>query len=297
MPSYTHQIEVDGQYKPEANRYHLYLNKGCPFAHRTHIALYLKGLEDAIDVSYTEPGMGPNGWIFSNAEQQTAGSTVDKVNGFVGAREIYLKNDPAYEGKYTVPVLWDTKTSTIVNNESAEILRIFNNQLNNLAKHPEVDLYPESLKSKIDELFTIYNASIIMGVYGPGYATTQADYETKTDKFFAALDDLEKHLGTTRYVAGSQLTELDIKLFVTLIRFEPAYYGAYKLNLKTIHDYPVISNYLKDLYQKPQFNKTVDFDHIKKIYYLSPNAPSPKIVPRGPNVDWLKTQHNRANLD
>ncbi|GAM19061.1 hypothetical protein SAMD00019534_022360, partial [Acytostelium subglobosum LB1] len=291
--SLTQNITADGIYKPEANRYHLYINKGCPFAHRALIALYIKGLEHAIHVSFTHPAMTTNGWVF---DANYPGSTADQAQGFPGVRELYLTTDPTYQGKYTVPVLWDTQTKTIVNNESAQILRIFNSELNNLAKHPEIDLYPEAQRKDIDAFFEWANPAIISGVYGPGYAKSQEDYDAKFDKFYQSLDELNNRLAAHRYAVGSTLTEMDVKLFVTLIRFEPAYSLAYKLNLKSIREYPNIREYIKDLYQIPDIKRSVEFDHIKKIYFVSPTTPEPIIVPRGPALQWLDEPSTRAKM-
>eukprot|EP01133_Synstelium_polycarpum_P002523 gene2523-2884_t len=289
QPSLTSNIG-EGVYTADANRYHLYVGLGCPFAHRAHMSLNLKGLDHVIGLSITDPQMSDNGWLFSD---KVEGATIDHCNGFPGAKELYMTHDPSYTGRYTVPVLWDTKTKTIVNNESAQILRIFNSQFNNIAKYPETDLYPAHLHQAIADMDDFIRPTINFGVYSIGSAKTQEEYETASSKFFAALDKVDDILSKSRYLVGDTITEADIKLFATIIRFDVAYYGIYKANYKMVKDYPHLGEYVKELYQNPMIRPTVNFDHIKKIYYLHPTAPTPKIVPVGPPTSHLEIPHIR----
>eukprot|EP01132_Coremiostelium_polycephalum_P004901 gene4901-6112_t len=287
--SISRQISKEGPYQPEKGRYHLYVGLGCPFAHRALIALYLKGLEDVIDISIVHYEMKGGFWVFNGLDD----TTLDKVNGFSNMQQVYLKSHPDYAGKCTVPALWDKKTSTIVNNESAELMRIFNTEFNEFAKYPEVDLYPESLRSEIDPLIEKLSSDFIFKVYT---GSTQEKYEEAYKTIFKTLDYLEERLKGSRYLIGNKITEADIKLFVGLIRFDPVFHSFYKFNLKYIRDYPVLSDYLRDLYQTQGIKESVSIPHIKGIYYKKTDNPEPRIIPLGPDLSYLDIPTTRTNF-
>ena len=277
-------ITADGSsgFKAEAGRYHLYVCLACPWAHRTLIMRSLKGLEAAIGLSIVAPFLGENGWEFSDAP----GTIRDSVNQAQYLREIYLKADPNYTGRVTVPVLWDKQTKTIVNNESREIIRMFDMEFANLSRS-DVDLYPVALRVEIDAAIDKIDASVNRGVYYCGFAPTQAAYEIVVTELFENLDHWELVLDSQRYLCGDQITEADICMFVTLLRFDLVYHGLFKCNLRRIIDYPNLWNYLKDLYQHPDFQKTCNLDHIKQGYYISMTQINPaRIVPKGPIVSF-----------
>lgn len=262
-------------FKAEKGRYHLYVSLACPWAHRTLIFRALKGLEDYIDVTVVEPLMLENGWEVS-----------DPLYGFNYMYELYLKADANYEGRVTVPVLWDKQTETIVSNESAEIIRMLNVAFNDLAGD-EQDFYPELLRDKIDELNDRVYETINNGVYRAGFATTQAAYETAYHKLFESLDWVETILSEQRYLAGDAITEADWRLFTTLIRFDAVYHGHFKTNRQHLADYPAISGYLRELYQVPGVAGTVNFAHIKNHYYGSHKTINPTgVVPLGPELNF-----------
>ncbi len=268
-----------GGFKAEAGRYHLYAALICPWACRTLAARKLKRLENVIGVSIVEPRLGEQGWRFGDYP----GAGPDHVNGATYLHELYTRADPFFTGRATVPVLWDRETGTIVNNESADILRMFNGGFGALADD-SVDLYPEGLRAEIDGWNTRLYPSLNNGVYRAGFATTQAAYEEAYAQVFAMLDELEAHLTGREWLAGARVTEGDIRLFVTLIRFDAAYYGLFKCNRKRIADYPALSAYLKRMLAIPEIAATVNIDHIKRGYYsvaaLNPNG----IVPLGPEL-------------
>lgn len=271
-------VKADGStpHAPEAGRYHLYVSLACPWAHRTLIFRRLKGLEEAISVSVVEPLMLENGW------ELAAGA--DPVNGARFLHEVYTKVAPGMTGRVTVPVLWDKALGTIVSNESAEIIRMFNAEFAGLASGP--DFYPEDLRAEIDALNGHIYDTVNNGVYRAGFATTQAAYEDAFDALFAALDGLDDLLGRRRYLTGDRVTEADWRLFTTLVRFDAVYHGHFKCNRRRIADYPNLSGYLRDLYQVPGVAGTVDFDHIKTHYYGSHRTINPTgIVPKGPDLD------------
>jgi putative glutathione S-transferase len=286
-------IRADGStaYKPEAGRYHLYVSLACPWAHRTLIVRKLKRLQDAISLSIVDPYMGQDGWTFSEA----AGAIPDNVNGAHSLREIYLLADPKYTGCVTVPVLWDRMTRTIVNNESAQIIRMLNAEFPALAD-ASIDLCPEDLREEIDSLNAYVYANINNGVYRCGFATTQTAYEEAFRDLFDALDTVDERLASRRYLLGNRLTEADIRLFTTLVRFDAVYVGHFKCNLRRIADYPNLSGYLRDLYQVPGVSETVNFEHIKRHYYQSHSSINPtRVVPLGPALD-LSTPHGREEI-
>ncbi|WP_173931961.1 glutathione S-transferase family protein [Chelativorans sp. Marseille-P2723] len=275
----------------EPGRYHLYVSFACPWAHRTLIFRKLKKLEEIISVSVVHHFMGDNGWTFLKED----GATGDDLYGSDYLHQIYTKADPYYSGRVTVPVLWDRKTETIVSNESAEIIRMFNSAFDEWAD-PSIDLYPESLRSEIDEINERVYANVNNGVYRAGFATTQEAYEEAFRQLFETLDGLEERLGRQRYLAGEQMTEADWRLFTTLVRFDPVYVGHFKCNLRRIADYPNLSNYLRELYQVPGIAETVNMHHIKAHYYASHATINPtRIVPVGPELNY-NAPHDRERL-
>ena len=273
----------EGGFQAEAGRYHLYVAYICPWASRTLIARTLKKLGDAISVSVVEPALSDQGWRFGDYP----GADRDTVNGATYLHELYTRADPAISGRATVPVLWDRKRGTIVNNESAEIVRMFNSGFGDLAD-TTVDLYPAELREEIDALNARIYPALNNGVYRAGFATTQHAYEEAFADVFSMLDELEARLGDGRkFLSGDRFTEADIRLFVTLVRFDPAYHGLFKCNLRRLADYPGLSAYTARVLAVPGVRETVDIDHIKRGYYsikaLNPNG----IVPLGPDLARL----------
>ncbi|OCJ11410.1 glutathione-dependent reductase [Rhizobium sp. AC27/96] len=280
-----------GGFKAEAGRYHLYVSLACPWAHRTLIFRKLKKLEDLISVSIVDPLMLENGWEFKGKD----GGTIDPLFGAKALWEIYVKADPHYSGRVTVPVLWDKQAGTIVNNESAEIIRMFNSAFDELTGSKD-DFYPENLRADIDALNTLVYDTVNNGVYKAGFATTQDAYEENARRIFETLDTLEKRLSTKRYLFGEHLTEADWRLFTTLVRFDAVYVGHFKCNIRRIADYPNLSAYLRDLYQVAGVAETVNLVHIKHHYYRSHKTINPTgIVPIGPELD-LDRPHGREQL-
>jgi putative glutathione S-transferase len=281
----------EGGFKAEAGRYHLYVSLACPWAHRTLIVRKLKGLESLIDVSVVSWLMRENGWTF---DKQT-GSTGDALDGHTFMYQRYLADTPDYTGRVTVPVLWDKKLQRIVSNESSEIIRMFNSAFDELTGN-RLDLYPEALRPEINRLNDRIYPAVNNGVYRAGFATSQGAYEEAFDEVFAELDTLEKLLGEKRYLSGEYLTEADVRLFTTLIRFDAVYHGHFKCNLRRIADYPNLSNWLREMYQLPGVASTVDFVHIKHHYYASHATINPTgVVPKGPEQDFSGA-HDRARL-
>jgi putative glutathione S-transferase len=281
----------EGGFAAEADRYHLYVSLACPWAHRTLIMRRLKGLEALITVSVVSPHMGSEGWTFERRE----GSTGDAVNGTSRLAEVYLRADPRYTGRVTVPVLWDKKRGTIVNNESAEIVRMLNQAF---AAFTDVrtDFCPPDLRGEIDRINDLVYANVNNGVYRAGFATTQEAYAEAFRALFDTLDELEAMLAKQRYLAGGRLTEADWRLFTTLVRFDAVYFGHFKCNWRRIVDYPNLNNYLRELYQVGGVAETVNMDHIKRHYYGSHRTINPTgIVPLGPELDFT-TPHDRARL-
>lgn len=277
-----------GGFKAERGRYHLYVSLACPWAHRTLILRELKGLQSMVGVSIVNSLMAEQGWTFKPGP----GVIADNINHVDLVHQLYTLVDPNYSGRVTVPILWDKQQKTIVSNESADIIRMFNSAFNDLGA-TEGDYYPEHLQSAINEVNDwIYNA-INNGVYRAGFATTQTAYEEAVDTLFAALDKLELRLSAQRYLLGEQVTEADWRLFTTLIRFDAVYVGHFKCNKKRIQDYPELSNYLRDLYQYTGVAETVDIDYCKAHYYVSHETINPTgIIPSGPDLDFMKA-HNR----
>ncbi|KQT45275.1 glutathionyl-hydroquinone reductase YqjG [Aureimonas sp. Leaf454] len=284
----------DGQrgYPAEAGRYHLYVSLACPWAHRTLIVRRLKKLEEVISVSVVDFLMAEEGWIFSDRP----GATPDAINGAKRLYEVYAAADPTYTGRVTVPVLWDRVDNTIVNNESADIIRMLNASFDAFGD-TSVDLYPSGLRAEIDAVNAEVYDRVNNGVYKCGFATTQAAYEAPFHALFDTLDALEQRLSRQRYLLGTVITEADWRLFTTLVRFDAVYVGHFKCNLRRIADYPHLSHYLRDLYQVPGIAETVDFDHIKGHYYQSHRMINPTgIVPLGPEID-LSAPHDRGRFD
>jgi len=282
--TFRDRITADGSsgFKAEAGRYHLYASLGCPWAHRTLIMRELKGLNDVISVSLADVILGDKGWRFS----ALPGVIADSRNHAQYLPEVYLKADPNFTGRVTVPVLWDKQTQTIVNNESREIMRMLDVEFAELAKQ-NIDLYPRDLQHQIDETIDVIYLPINRGVYRAGFATTQAAYEEAVTELFENLDRWEIVLSKQRYLCGDRLTEADICMFTTLYRFDSVYYGHFKCNLRQILDYPNLWSYLKDLYQRPEFKATCSLDHIKRGYYMSMTDINPnRIVPKGPIVNF-----------
>ena len=278
----------EGGFQAEADRYHLYVSLACPWAHRALIFRKLKKLDDLIPVSVVSHFMGDDGWTFDQSE----GSTGDALHGVEYLRDVYLRAEPKYSGRVTVPVLWDRKRETIVSNESAEIIRMFNTAFNDLTGET-TDFYPEDLHDEIEEVNAFVYPNVNNGVYRSGFATTQEAYEEAVGDVFDALDRLEDRLSSQRYLAGDRITEADWRLFTTLVRFDPVYVGHFKCNLRQIVDYPNLSNYTRDLFQVPGVAETVDLDHIKKHYYRSHETINPtRIVPAGPVIDY-SAPHDR----
>jgi len=290
--SFRDWVRADGstRFAPEAGRYHLYVSFACPWAHRTLIFQKLKGLEDAISLSVVDPYMGANGWEFGSSE----GCIPDEVNAAKLLHEVYTKAEPTYTGRVTVPVLWDRQHSTIVSNESSEIIRMFNAEFDAVAAHPELDFYPEGLREEIDDINAFVYPNVNNGVYRCGFATTQQAYEEAFGELFGALDRLEDRLGQQRYLVGDRLTEADWRLFTTLVRFDPVYVGHFKCNLRRIADMQNLQGYLRELYQVPGVAETVNMTHIKRHYYESHTTINPTgVVPVGPELH-LEAPHGRA---
>lgn len=276
-----------GGFKAEPGRYHLYVSLACPWAHRTLVFRALKGLESLISVSVVNPFMGSEGWTFEPGD----GVVPDSINGINCMHELYTLNQKDYTGRVTVPVLWDCQTKAIVNNESSEIIRMLNSAFDQVGAQ-KGDYYPAALRREIDAVNELVYPRINNGVYRAGFATTQQAYDEAVTDLFDALDTLELRLSKQRYLAGNQVTEADWRLFTTLVRFDPVYYGHFKCNIRRLVDYPNLWAYTRELYQWPGIADTVNFDHIKSHYYRShPTINPTRIVPKGPELDFLKPHH------
>jgi putative glutathione S-transferase len=298
-PSFRNFVTADGGAGPsgtggfpaEAGRYHLYISLACPWAHRTLIFRTLKKLDSVISVSNAAPLYSKTGWEFSPER----GGTGDDVNGKATLAEIYLLANPHYTGRVSVPVLWDRKRKTIVNNESSEIIRMLNSSFDAFT-NARTDYYPPELRSEIDRINDIVYPTVNNGVYRAGFATSQDAYEEAARGVFATFDQLETRLAGQRYLAGQQITEADWRLFTTLVRFDSVYYSHFKCNLRRVADYPNLWNYLRDLYQVPGVADTVSMDHIKRHYYDSQRQVNPTgIVPIGPLIDFT-APHDRGRF-
>ena len=278
-------------FRAEPGRYHLYVSLACPWAHRTLIFRAVKGLSDLISISVTHWRMLESGWSF----EEGPGVVPDSLHGARYLYEVYLKADPAYSGRVTVPVLWDRATETIVNNESSEIIRMLNSAFDGVGARPG-DFYPADLRDEIEALNALIYDTVNNGVYKTGFAATQEAYEEAVRPLFATLDWLEERLSSRRYLCGDRITEADWRLFTTLVRFDPVYVGHFKCNLRRIVDFPNLWGYLRDLYQYPGVKDTVNMGHIKKHYYASHESINPtRIVPKGPILN-LDEPHDRERL-
>jgi len=292
--SFRDRIEADSdaRHPAEAGRYHLYVSWACPWAHRTLVTRALKGLEDAITVDAVDPVRRVDGWEFAPEKD---GCTPDTVNGADKLREVYTAADPDFTGRVTVPVLWDKEHETIVNNESEEIMRMLDVAMHDVAAR-DVDLYPEGYRDEVDRIVDEIYDPINNGVYRAGFASSQAAYENAIDDLFGALDYWDDVLADQRYLAGDVLTEADVAMFTTLIRFDEVYHTHFKCNVARITDYPNLWNYLKELCQLPGVAETVRMDHIKNHYYQSHRDLNPGgKVPVGPDPEF-GAPHDRDEL-
>jgi len=289
--AFTDRVTADGSsgFPAEPGRYHLYVSLACPWAHRSIITRRLLGLEDAISLSTVDPIRDERGWAFNEGY-------ADPVNGFRYLSEAYLKSDPDFAGRYTVPTLWDREGGRILSNDYPDLALQLGQAFLGQAKNP-IDLYPEPLRAEIDAVNAVVFDEVNNGVYKAGFATTQAIYDEAVTALFARLDWLEERLSKQRYLVGRQLTEADIRLFPTLVRFDAVYHGHFKCNLRRLIDYPNLWAYARDLYGRPGFGETVDFDQIKRHYYgTHPQINPTRIVPLGPIIDWTMP-HGRETLD
>ncbi|MEM7555082.1 MAG: glutathione S-transferase family protein [Cyanobacteria bacterium P01_A01_bin.84] len=279
--------ESESLYQPESGRYRLYAGLGCPWAHRTLVVRGLKGLENTIPVSVVSPSGDKGIWVLDTQEE-----------GCNTLPELYNLAVPGYQGRCTVPVLWDNKTKKIVNNESADIIVILNSEFNEFAENPSLELYPEELKEEIDQWNEKIYHAVNNGVYRCGFAQTQSAYNQACQELFAVLDEIDGILKINRYLCGNNLTLADIRLFTTLFRFDVVYYGLFKCNIRRIKDYQYLGAYLRDLYQLRGVADTCDLESVKRDYYgnLFPLNPG-GIIPNGPDITSLKEPHHRQNLD
>eukprot|EP01112_Ceratiomyxa_fruticulosa_P010930 TRINITY_DN2919_c0_g1_i1.p1 TRINITY_DN2919_c0_g1~~TRINITY_DN2919_c0_g1_i1.p1 ORF type:complete len:309 (-),score=50.24 TRINITY_DN2919_c0_g1_i1:64-990(-) len=295
---FRNSVEKGSTFEPESGRYHLYVGLFCPWATKTLIVRSLKGLEDVIslDILSWKRENTSDPFSFPANNDEIPGATIDSVNGKKDISEVYKLSDPSYSGRPTVPVLFDKKTNKIVNNESADIVRILNDCFNDFAKHPEVNLYPLELQKAIDEVSGLIMEHVGKGVYKCAFAPNQDAYEVACRAVFQNLDNLEERLAKSRYLNGDVITESDVHLFTPLIRFDFVYFDLFKCNVKRIEHYENLNNYLRELYQIPAFQNAVNFEHIKKGYYYSFPAANPsRIIPLGPKIDF-NLPHNRHNI-
>lgn len=298
-PGFRHWVTADGGagpsgeagFRAEPGRYHLYVSLACPWAHRALLLRTLKGLDDVVSLSVVHPIVDDNGWTFASGD----GVVPDFVNQVTNLYEIYALAKSDYTGRVTVPVLWDKQRQTIVSNESAEIIRMFNSAFDGVGALPG-DYYPHALRRQIDSLNAQIYENVNDGVYRAGFATRQAAYDDAIDHLFVCLDELEARLSEQRYLIAASVTEADWRLFTTLLRFDVVYHGHFKCNRRRIVDYPALWGYLRDLYQQPGVAKTVNLDHVTRHYYGSHVSINPtRIVPTGPELD-LTSAHGRENL-
>lgn len=269
-----------------AQRYRLYVGLGCPWAHRTLVVRALQGLQDVIDVVVVQPSATEGGWVFASEHQ-----------GCHNLRDLYVLAQPGYEGRCTVPVLWDTQTQKIVNNESSEIIVNLNSAFNDIAQQPDLDLYPEALRPNIDQWNEKIYHAVNNGVYRCGFAQTQTAYDQACNELFEVLDEIDTALANQRYLCGDTLTLADVRLFPTLFRFDVAYYGLFKCNRRRIQDYQHLGPYLRDLYQRPGVADTCNLEAVKQSYYgfLFPLNPG-GIIPLGPDITSLSDPHGREQM-
>jgi len=286
-------VSADGSttYPAVAGRYHLYVSLACPWASRTLIVRNLKGLQDAISCTVLDPIRDERGWAFRDGP----GFSRDPINGFAFLSEAYAATDPSFDGRVTVPVLWDKETHRILNNSEDDICRMFNDAFGALGR-AEPDLFPKDLAAEQAELSAFIYENVNNGVYRAGFASSQAAYAKGCRSVFAALNSLELRLASRRYLFGERIVETDWRLFCTLVRFDAVYYGHFKCNVRRILDFPNLQGYLMDLYQQPGIAETVNFDHIKRHYYYTHDDINPtRIVPIGPALD-LTLPHGREKL-
>jgi putative glutathione S-transferase len=293
-------ISNDGStsYPAATGRYHLYVSLACPWASRTIIVRKLKGLEDVIGLTIVDPFRDEKGWAFRDPELSKPGSNLtkldqfestDPVNGFRYLSEAYKATDPKFDGRVTVPVLWDKQTKKIVNNCEDDICPMFNRAFNEFARNKDVDLFPKEIEAEHNKLSDFLYENINNGVYRAGFATRQKPYERACQRLFDALDEMEKRLTNSRYLLGNRIVESDWRLFCTLIRFDVVYHGHFKCNLRRIIDYPNLNGYMLDLYQQPGISETVSIDHIKRHYYMTHDEINPtRIVPLGPIIEFMR---------
>jgi putative glutathione S-transferase len=299
--AFRNQVTADGSsgFQAESDRYHLYVSLACPWAHRTLIVRKQKGLEDCISCTVVHWLLDDRGWFFASDSEPAEDSTPDTINNCAKLKELYFMVDKDYDGRFTVPVLWDKQTKTIVNNESSEIIRMLNREFNAFCKTEQqrvLDFYPENLRTEIDEVNDWIYPSINNGVYKSGFAQSQEAYDTAVTGVFEGLDKVENILATKRYLTGNQFTEGDIRLFTTLVRFDQVYHGHFKCNKKRIVDYPNIWAYTRDIYQMGGIKSTVNMLHIKKHYMVSHKHINPfQITSVGPDLDF-NAPHGRKNL-
>ena len=295
-------VSNDGStpYAAEAGRYHLYVSLACPWASRTVIFRKLKGLEDAIGMTVVDPIRDEKGWAFRDPSGKIPPGapfeSTDPINGFKFLSEAYKATDPAYDGRVTVPVLWDTQSKRIVNNCEDDICRMFNDVFDDFAQTKELDLFPEEIEPEHAKLSDFIYDNVNNGVYKAGFATRQRPYELACRRVFQAFDELEQRLSKSRYLFQDRVVEADWRLFCTLVRFDSVYHGHFKCNLRRIIDYSNLQGYLMDLYQQPGIAETVNFEHIKRHYYITHGEINPtRIVPIGPLLDLTKP-HGREKL-
>lgn len=293
-------ISNDGStnYPAVADRYHLYISLACPWASRTYLARQLLGLENAIGLTVVDPVRDERGWAFREPSQKwpptDSFQSTDPINQFKYLAEAYSATDPNFAGRVTVPVLWDKRTGRIVNNCEDDICRMFNDAFRGLASHKELDWFPAEIAAEQEKLSDFIYDKINNGVYKVGFTTNQRVYERACRQLFAALDELEARLAQSRFLFGDGIVESDWRLFCTLVRFDVVYYIHFKCSLRRISDYPNLNGYLMDLYQQPRVAETVDFDHIKRHYYMTHQEINPsRLVPLGPVLD-LTLPHGRA---
>jgi glutathionyl-hydroquinone reductase len=280
----------EGGFEAQANRYHLFVSPSCPWAHRTIITRKLKRLEGIVSMTIADRAK-TEGWAYSQAIDDLKPC----ADGVFRLFQVYAATDPNYTGKVTVPTLWDRKRKRIVNNESSEIIRMFNSAFNSLTE-VSYDFYPDALRHAIDRINDFVYSHLNNGVYRAGFAQTQKAYEEAANKVFYGLDTLEQRLADQRYLAGERITEADWRAFPTLLRFDLVYYSHFKCNLRRIQDYPNLANYLRELYQWPGIKETFDLEKIKAGYYSQRNVNPTGIVPLGPNLEHLEQPHDRERL-
>ena len=286
------RITADGSsgFRAEPGRYHLYVSLACPWAHRAIIVRRLLGLEPVISMSVVDPIRDERGWAFREGPDHGR----DPIGGFQFLSEAYLRTDPTFTGRYTVPCIWDRVTSRLVTNNYPDITIDFETQFTAYHRPDAPDLYPQALRATIDEINAVVYEDVNNGVYKAGFAASQPAYEAAVVPLFRRLDWLDERLAGQRYLAGDQVTEADIRLFTTLVRFDAVYFGHFKCNLRRIVDYQNLWGYARDLFQRPGFGETVNFDHIKRHYYMTHEQLNPtRIVPMGPIVDW-HAPHGRS---